>query len=770
MDSPVRAFGFQNTPPFARNVAPVDLTSASGYALSGLKAFHKINALTLAPVPVWQTIALSSYTFGGVGVSDWLQARSSETGQTSVMMDNAAPNSDGTPHEWDAKLTDTDYALQPNQGFYVRLARGQVPPGVLTPPPAGSNSQPTAAPLNSQNDYAVLVVGDGKDGYQPMRLVFQRGSPAFLQQAGLNGTWPPAGVNGVYGNVPDSSSLWEGSRVVEILWLPVAECGAVVVQISGGREELIFRPAQQTNDQGNAQYGQSSVTPASAAPLVVSGGVLEYYGSGGTAGIEYGLLQFSPNGYIQSPTVDLPFVWQGNGTVLANGVADAASATGAIETTDFSGTRIQWQVQVTEAAGATGYAETSPVITSLQLEIPPTYDYTSVISSPADISQYVASLDETLSLQFVDAGVSQVPVIRVQAGLTFDNSSGGFTGFGGIHRAIRIRRWLNVQSPVTGLLEPYTAPITLLTGWTGMDDSVYKADPHRKFDLVAEDGAWPMTIQQIGYLDPLDGWCPLAAMRYIAQVSGRDDSFIADNFKTCGFGPNPYGCPHVKLPIGTGTSPKFSFSPNSTFWDAILEIASYYHAMVCVDPNNILQSAGYEQAVYNAPYVGMMSLQESGNPLLADFGSSIWRAQRIGVTTKERRTGVAFFGIDPAANMVQGTYLNADDFLGQGWTANVQGFRQPLIAVSNLFVDPVFTAYFALRALSRVTLPTVKVECDTLFQTGMFPLDNYGVPASFAGLTEPALMIAETIRSRWDATDPSAFGSTIQGRWAANLA
>ena len=92
---------------------------------------------------------------------------------------------------------------------------------------------------------------------------------------------------------------------------------------------------------------------------------------------------------------------------------------------------------------------------------------------------------------------------------------------------------------------------------------------------------------------------------------------------------------------------------------------------------------------------------------------------------------MALWGVDPATGQVQASYLSADNVY-PGFTRSVQGFREPAVDTSNLFVDPTFTAGYAGAALQRALLPTVFCEASCEFLPGLYALDRVQIDGSRA--------------------------------------
>ena len=752
VDSPARAFGFQRTPPYMHQEQiellgqyqdGERLVSKTGVQMSGFRAVTEAGILIWEPRVSKVDTRLADYEFptSGAPASDWTEGNDSTTGVLALLMNNASVN-----HTFDIR---TQATLTPNATFYMRLARGQAAPGASVTP---------------STYYTSIVVGDdvppSANAGNPFRLVLQDGYPPFLQMATVfNGGWywGQVGENGVQGTrVADCSTLFdETNRVLQIEWLPVPSKNTLIVTLGNGRETLVYRP------QNTAPANGDGVTYQQAPNLSVLPGKLRCYGQNGTVAWQYLPMQFIPSAYLIGTEITLPFVYQQNGSVQLTESSLPAGATfsSRIDLTDYTGTRVKYSISLTGGDGVTPVSFT-PIINGIQMRIPPVFDYTATVGYLQDVSRKISRITER---QWYDR---EAGIVRTQVGLMLDNANGEFTGTDGTHRAVQYSRWLTMES--NGLMQPLSAPVKFLTGWAGMESSVWKADPHREFDIILEDRWYPLSVQDCGALPFLDAWSIRAAIRFLLNMSGVNDADIADQFKVDDFGPNPAGSTDFKLPAGTYSGPRMSFSPQQKFMGALEELASFVHGVLFWNANGVFDGFNYDPGIFSTPYKGTFGVSESGNPANSDFLSTIWNSQEFRVSTKDRRTSVFYAGKDPATNSLQGTFLNADDVVPR-FTAERHGFRQPLVVVSNLFSDPEFTAYAAAKALQKVMLPNLFMTNGACFLPNMFALDRYGVYENTRDISGGTSLVCEEIESNFDVMNPQAFGSRITGRWIGNF-
>jgi hypothetical protein len=318
-------------------------------------------------------------------------------------------------------------------------------------------------------------------------------------------------------------------------------------------------------------------------------------------------------------------------------------------------------------------------------------------------------------------------------------------------------------------MQPYSAPLPLVTGWIGQEGSVWKADPHRQFHAILEDNFYPESTVECGYLTYGDGWWINAWRRFLFNMRGRSDDFISDDFKLYDFGPRPPGCNGYMLPLGVATAARVAPNPEQTFLSALAELNDMDHSILFNDPYGVAGIMPYDYVSQGlTPFRGYFNYSESGDPDSADFLTSMWRSRQIQVSTADRRNSVAFFGPDPNKGRSQGTFLNMDDFF-PGWTAAIDGFRRPLTKVSAYFIDPEFTAAWAEKALTKVTLPSVWEWVGGAYLPGLYCMDRIAINDTATDLSGTVFLAADDIRQRWDLHDTSVFGSTIRGRWLSNL-
>ncbi|BDI29395.1 hypothetical protein CCAX7_14460 [Capsulimonas corticalis] len=754
VDTPARAFGFQRTPPYMHTemielLAPFRdgqaLVSKSSVQLNGLRAIPEIGVMILEPRPSRVDTRLADYEFPTTGATDWTEGNDSTTGKISLEMTNATAD-----HTFDIR---TVTLLPVNASFYTRIKRGQAVNG---------------ATVSANTYYTIMVVGEdtppGNDvGATPFRLILQDGKPPFLQQGVDNNTgdwyWGGYGENGVMGTVSDSSQLFEEqNRVIVVEWFVFPDQNALIVRLAGGKDTLVFKPE---NIQPDTTTG---LTYKNIGNVSVLAGKIRLYGQNGTAGFQYLPVEFAPNGFFISAEVPLPFVYQGNGGVYLPGASfpDGSGFTWTISQTDYTGTRVKYTLLVTgtDDPDATSVS-VSPIITSIQMRIPPVFDYTATIGVTRDVSSMIGRIEERQWYD-IDTGI-----VRTQVGLTFSNAYGDFTGADGTHRAVQYSRWLNVRNAY-GQMQPLSDPITFLTGWAGHESAVWKADPRREFDLILDDRWWPMTRQQCGALPFADLWCGKAVWRFLLNMAGVRDEDIADTFKTCDFGPLPEGCNHYKLPGGTYTTPKMSFSPEQTFLSAMEEVSDMFNAVLFWNSQGVFDGFEYDPGIYQTPFKGTFGVTDSGNPLNSDFLTALWRQINFRVNTKDRRTSVAAIGKNPSTNSLQMTNLSADDVI-PGFTANIHGFREPYIKASNRFSDPVFSDVYAKKMLQKRMLPNLFAEFSACFLPNLFAMDRYGVVLNTDDIVGGTQLVCEEIRSVYDVSNPDDFGSTIDGRWVGNF-
>ena len=368
--------------------------------------------------------------------------------------------------------------------------------------------------------------------------MLQHGRPPLLQQAVPDPDvddawlWPPFGQNGVVSRtIARSEDLFDDSaRVVNVEWLPVASSNVLVVRLANGRDTLVFRPSRNT-----PVYGPG-LTYDAAAPLAVTAGKIRVAGCNGVASVQYLPMRFATSGTLTNPVIALPYPLPMRWFVRSPAAEYdplTQSVGGSLASVDASGRLVQYQLTMTSAADSTGFAPLSPVVREVELDIPATY--IPVSSSPAvDISAQIAEIEEH---QWFDPSTLTV---HSEVGINLDNTNGPYPLLGSAHVAAQYSRGLSVDG-VDGAMMP------MVTGWTGFQTTLTRADPKRRFDLVIADRSWQLRRSPVGALPYFDGWCFLAAMHFLANVGAITDDYLGGEITSCAFGINPPGCPHMRL-------------------------------------------------------------------------------------------------------------------------------------------------------------------------------------------------------------------------------
>lgn len=757
------AFGWQNTPPYAQRDIPAIIATMPGYQLNGLLAIPEANILCLTPTQLLTPTQSGDYAINtGSGQSQIIDSGTDgATGQQAIALPDASAG-----QNFDFSST---ASLYQNSAFFLKVSLSEPAPG---------------ATRSSTTNFVTVLVADGTlpnaaNGGVPVALVLPYGMPPYLQRAIPNpdGTntwfWPEGSENVVFSkNISRSEDLWNAvARTLTIEWIPLPSANCLVVRLGPNLDTLVMRGPNVNTVQGDPAYGSSSVTQSAGQTMSVCAGNLRCYGQNGALSFQFLPMRFPTSGTLLSGLIYLPFVYQGNGFLnLPNsGFPGGTSQTSAFTTVDTTGTIVQYELTLTSEADGSGLAPTTPVVSDIQVLIPGTSAYMT-FQGGADLSDNVSEIDERQEVQVVDCpgSGSQCLTIETVVGMNLSNYNAFLTGFGGAHVAVSYARNLILDGV------PLSEPVQFLTGWTGHDVKASRCDPMRKYDLVLVDKSWQLKRQSVGVLSYLDGWCHLAAHRYCLNQAGILDDFIDPALQTCDFGADPANCPHYKLPIGLGTSPRLGFHPETKYWEVLCELASYVHGVIYFDVFGIYHLVPYYPTVYGTPLKAsfVSNSEQSSDPNYLDVMKD---GVTLGVDTKDTRTSIGIFGIDPSQNMVQGTFINADDIYGNGWTAVYHGFRDPAIFVTKLAVDPTFTAMFAWSAFERITMPPLTTTHGAFFLTGMFAFDRFYVTEQNPEDDHGGYVIngtlectCESVMSRWSALDPEVFGTTVMGRWLAN--
>lgn len=777
--TPGAAFGLAKTPPYAESYPVSFIASQPTAAKAGVRIIPDAGIMFLEPRPYLQNMALSEFTFPAAGTGEYVPSsayvltRDSANGTMMVLQSISTAST-----QWEM---DTVAALIAGEAFFVRLGRGQTDGGAEGQGAAtyacyvqvGDDTIPTASPV----------------GGVPVRLWLQDGRAPFLQYAtatpdGSGWTWADYGQNGVISTtISDSSDLFASKgRAFNVAWIPDPDRNQLIVDLAGGTDTLVLTMPNQTPDNAG-----SGLTYSESPGLVVNPGRLKYFGYNGSASLAIYPMRFQPTGTFTSGDVQLPFVYQGNGSITA---PDASLPAGTSLTYKINpsatGQAITYTLGLSGPVDGSGLATRTPVIPTVCLWVPPTYYPPYLTSTPTILTERdMSEVDESQWIEYAPTSDGSFAMcIRTQVGIKFDNSFSGFSGgTNGRHWAVKYERGLTVS--IDGNPTPATPLFPFITGWTGMKSSVYRADPTRQFDIIIEDRSWPLRRVSQRQLPPFDGWCFLSAIGYMALQGGILPAFISSDFFQCAMGPNPAGCPHFKLPVGTGQNPRVSYPPTGQYWQSMMDIAGMVHAVLYfdagVDPApSTLQIMPYYPGMLQTPNRGLLTTTDY------PYGDPQWLMTLLqGITgetdTADRRTGVALFGLDPSTNLAQGTYLNVTDLPGtdpvtgvawSDWIASVHGFDDPLVNVSTLNADPNFTAQTAVSALQKVTMPGFFVPFSTWFHPASYVGDQYTIaePMTVSPSGAPLTFSIESKRSTWSALNMSGPPiSTYRGRWLPTI-
>ncbi|MDE2101081.1 MAG: hypothetical protein KGL39_27790 [Patescibacteria group bacterium] len=760
IDLPAKAYGIETTPPYVRHDRMSNIAQSLGALKNNVRCIEQASVLLLEPQGWVVDNTLDQYYVPAGANANWTTSPDSDGQKQFLYLPDNTPDT----------LFDivTNEAANYCGAFYAAIVWDE--PGV-------------GATLDGQHHYLELTVGRTApipsrqsgvggftgDGYDysagvPVRLVFQRGRPPALQYATVvNGAWNFSSDFGQNSAVASDAGLKtedllkRTNRSLLVEWLPLPDQNLLVVSVQGLDEPLILRFSQTTPN--SPTYGYN---------IGVASGSIQIGGMNGTVGFAIWPMRFAPTGSLTSGQIQLPFVYPGGGFLRYYGgsIPDGCTLDGAVAS-DEGGINVYYAVALdaSSTVDGSGLAASTPVLQQVGLYVPPTSNFLSA-GDYQDLSPYISEVEEE---SWFDP---EKLVIRRQAGIRLSDASGYFGGATeGVHYAAQYSRRLQYAGD-DGFMKPYSDFVPFVLGWTGFQTSVWRADPQRYFDLIIEDGLYPLERKQIGNIGCLDGWCALRAIGFLAEHAGRTDDWIDPLLLVCDTGPDPEGCPHFKLPLGTGDNPAMGFNPEETYLDAMCEICQFIYGIIFADEYNILRVIPYYPGVYQTPFLGTFTDtgEGDGDPTQPEFLSQMWNTLRMNISTKDRRTRVLFGGLDPATNEVQATSIDADDYFGiPGLWEIIHGFSDPYVVISKLFVDPVFTAAYAYNAMAKLFRPTLTVENGAAFLPGMTPLARYNVQESGFVIGGTLALSCERVSSRWSAVDPSTMGTTVQGRSIYNM-
>ena len=336
----------------------------------------------------------------------------------------------------------------------------------------------------------------------------------------------------------------------------------------------------------------------------------------------------------------------------------------------------------------------TPVIDAAEIEWPP-QEYHSYTDTPVNLNPRRVTESHTFDMNTL--------TITRSASITCDNHhaiwSPDLDGkrVSGV-RAVSIARGWNGDNQIG------------LVGWLGETNRYSRSDPHQEVTFNVFDRSFPVNRRVCSVLPPLDGWCINAAIRFLAGKGSITQSAMA-SIPNCATGPNPSGCNHYKLPVGSGVSPRMKPNPTSPLWQEMRRIASMYKYILGFSETGDLLFYPYDIDQFDTVdtifsiYPGRNA---DGSPMLNEFTGSFETVCSV----SDVKSRVTLIGIDPVT--WQPLYVNnaskENSIVFNQADPAFLGFYDEWVDIDPVYTNLVFMQDFANRMSQQTSIPALNVE------------------------------------------------------------
>jgi hypothetical protein len=732
-------YGWVNTPEFVHPDQMNHLLEAE-YESYGIKIDKDLGVLMLQPLPFYQDTSLSNWTttavIGSTPVSNaWQQGTDATTNCACLSMVNSTNGL-----TWNAL---SDDSLTENQAWYLAISRGLSSVSSTTSSNYGYDVD-TYVTIGIGSSSGSAGINDTPDNGYPIKIHMPADKQVFVEYATPDGSggwvWGGYGTNGIYGtNISKCSDLFNQSgRQLSIYCIPIPDLNCCLIDIGNGAERIVIRgKGLKPVYAGNNQITYSDVTNFS-----VAAGQIQVNGTNGMATVQYFPLYYSNSGLFYYKQIQLSFQYQNNAVIdlSSSVIPDGVTCNYVIGTLDDTGNLVGYELSI---AGDSVISDTissvSPFIPCVYVKFPATYDNAYVSESLVLTESDISEVYETEELvenpsQDVD-GLLDMWWVKRSARFRLTNSVGQWASLPkGRHYAAQYSRGL-LYGDSNGYMLPVLPeyPQNLfMTGYVGEDSDINRNDPFRTFDLALVDRAhMPLQRVQCGIQPYLDGYCYQAACRFLMEAAGITPAWLSQDpyygWGSCSMTPNPSGCTHFKLPIGTALDPSMSIDPRTPYFNAIAKILGLVHEVFSCNPSGVFVRVPYNDYIYNqSPIRGTFFTGDSGEPDSDTFlmGMPNWSSLTVSSNTEHMRTGIEVVGLNPNTGERIVSVLQADSVMGTGWSKSNIGFRHNQVLISRMFTDADTVNTVAQSALSKALVPAINVSWPTHFLPNFWVLDN----------------------------------------------
>lgn len=348
--------------------------------------------------------------------------------------------------------------------------------------------------------------------------------------------------------------------------------------------------------------------------------------------------------------------------------------------------------------------------------------------------------------------INNLNLVR-QATIVADNWHGQWSYSSGM-RAVSIARGWNGNN------------ILGFVGWLGETIKFSRSPNARKATFWAFDRSFPLRRRKCGILPPMDAWCPYAALRFLAARGSVTEPWLF-YLPNCPTGPNPRGCSHQLLPMGTGQHPRMKPSPTDPLWTQMNRIRALYRWVMGFDRFGYLRAQDWDPTTFDffGWFTPVPAFTGGGDPYLNEIVTSMESTASV----QDVRSEITVVGIDPSDWTPLVVHQQNDDVVYNPGSPAFLGFFDDWVEVDPIFTNLQFMQLFANIMIQQTSIPTVSTNHGAYLQPGLHILDQFGISEQIT--IGDALMYASQLTHsyRVGGVGPISATTQIEGKAVANL-
>lgn len=724
VESPHRAFGLMLSPPYTIHDDFDSVYDQTRVKKNACYIDRNARVLMGAPNPM-----VMDTTFG-VGKYKWAIDTSAgrtdkwhddvldpDTGKRVLVMDDANTDVWGRVYgTWTHKETD---------GYFLKVTKGEASTDSLHTP---------------DNNYVRIDLGFDGTGYVFYQIWARFGEP-FRLMASIDGLTTFQQLR-YTDNIPDSEAYLQAhDRRLLITYIPVPHRKTMSIYIGHGDGDLSYTASDILFPKGNAAVRTKN----------------------GKCVVGYLPVGFPIAWSIESGSKDVTFRPRSSPQVLIWPDGNAYPATNS-----------------TPAIPAWPEGTTATMVVTPDAVFPQVMSYKIDVSSPQDPNLPIGFASSTVMLDWAEVyyppvtyndtfsapqlmrveavqerhifDVNNLNLMR-QATLVADNYRGEWSYSSGM-RAVSIARGWNGDNQLG------------FVGWIGETIKFTRNPDSRKATFWAFDRSFPLRRRKCGQCPPMDAWCPYAAQRFLAGRGGITEEWM-QYIPYCPTGPNPRGCTHALLPMGTGSRPRMKPAPSSALWDAMNRIRALYREILGFDRFGNLRIEPWDPT--NLEFYGWYSAVPAFNgsrPYLNEIVNGIETTASVA----DVRSEITLVGIDPGDSWSPLVlHEQNDDVIYNLGSPAFLGFPDDWVEVDPMFTSLAFMKIFADLMIQQTSIPTVSSNHSAYMQPYLHLLAQIGVSEPIT--LGDAIMYASELTHdyRIGGDGPISATTSIRGKAVANL-